>query len=63
MYVTTLRGTAACMVLAAPIGASYASGIMHYIIASERCHARSMVEPQVAVAIWCARQPIGQHDR
>ena len=40
---TTLRGFTACMVLIAPIGASYASGIMRPVIASERCHERSVV--------------------
>ena len=40
---TTLRGFTACMVLIAPIGASYASGIMRPFIASERCHERSVV--------------------
>ena len=38
---TTLRGFTACMVLIAPIGALYASGIMRPVIASERHHARS----------------------
>ena len=40
---TTLRGFTACMVLIAPIGASYASGIMRPVIASERCHERNVV--------------------
>ena len=40
-YATTLRGFTACMVLIAPIGALYASGIMRHALASERCHALS----------------------
>ena len=40
---TTLRGFTACMVLIAPIGALYASGIMRPVIASERRHARSAI--------------------